>query len=74
VRTGSLKKRKNRNLQHEMSILVMGISSILECEKAGLLVYIFLTERWYIVLEENRLTAAFGKRHNSYQMRTCRWL
>jgi len=57
-----------------MSILVMGISSILECEKAGLLVYIFLTERWYIVLEENRLTAAFGKRHNSYQMHTRRWL
>jgi protein-S-isoprenylcysteine O-methyltransferase Ste14 len=57
-----------------MSIMVMGISFILECEKARLLGYIFLTERWYIVPEENQLTAAFGEQYKSYQMCTRRWL
>lgn len=40
----------------------------------GVLAYILLTERWYIVPEERRLIAMFGKEYESYQMRTRRWL
>lgn len=38
------------------------------------LVYLFLTERWYILPEEKRLMAAFGKEYESYRTRTRRWL
>ncbi len=38
------------------------------------LLNLILTERWYIVPEEKRLRASFGKKYLSYQMRTRRWL
>ncbi|HEY5729739.1 MAG TPA: isoprenylcysteine carboxylmethyltransferase family protein [Anaerolineales bacterium] len=40
----------------------------------GILVYLFLTERYYIMPEEKRLMTAFGKEYESYQTRTRRWL
>ena len=40
----------------------------------GILIFVFLTERWYIMPEEKRLIAAFGEQYKSYQMRTRRWL
>lgn len=40
----------------------------------GILVYFSLTEQWYIVPEENRLVAKFGKEYDSYRMRVRRWL
>jgi protein-S-isoprenylcysteine O-methyltransferase Ste14 len=39
-----------------------------------ILIYLLLTERWYILPEEKRLLASFGKKYLSYQMRTRRWL
>ncbi len=40
----------------------------------GILVYVFLVERWYIAPEEKCLIAVFGKEYAAYQMRTRRWL
>jgi len=40
----------------------------------GVLVYVLITDRWYIAQEEKRLTATFGKEYASYQIRTRRWL
>jgi protein-S-isoprenylcysteine O-methyltransferase Ste14 len=40
----------------------------------GIIVYILLTERWYIRPEEKRLMSAFGEQYKVYQMRTHRWL
>lgn len=40
----------------------------------GVIAYLFLTERWYILPEEKRLTKTFGKFYESYQKRTPRWL
>jgi protein-S-isoprenylcysteine O-methyltransferase Ste14 len=40
----------------------------------GVIVYLFITDRWYIPQEEKRLTATFGMEYESYRMRTRRWL
>ena len=40
----------------------------------GVLVYILLIERWYIMPEEKRLVATFGKQYESYRIGTRRWL
>ena len=40
----------------------------------GIITYIFLVQQWYIVPEEKRLVAIFGKQYESYRMRTRRWL
>ena len=40
----------------------------------GILMYVFLTEQWYIVPEEEGLLAAFGTEYDSYRKRTRRWL
>ena len=40
----------------------------------AVLVFIVLTERWYILPEEKRLAVVFGKGYESYQKRTRRWL
>jgi protein-S-isoprenylcysteine O-methyltransferase Ste14 len=39
-----------------------------------ILIYIVLAERWYILPEEKRLVARFGKEYESYRLRTRRWL
>jgi len=39
----------------------------------SILIYLFLTQRWYILPEEKRLTVTFGKEYESYRMRTRRW-
>jgi len=36
--------------------------------------YLWLAERWYILPEEKRLIATFGKVYEDYQKRTRRWL
>jgi len=36
--------------------------------------YLLLAERWYILPEEKRLIATFGKLYEDYQKRTRRWL
>ena len=36
--------------------------------------FVILTERWFIVQEERRLLATFGKEFQSYQKRTRRWI
>ena len=40
----------------------------------GVIAYVFLAEHWYILPEENRLSATFGKQYASYRKRTRRWL
>jgi protein-S-isoprenylcysteine O-methyltransferase Ste14 len=40
----------------------------------GVLVYLFVINRWYIPQEEKRLAATFGKEYEAYRMRTRRWL
>jgi protein-S-isoprenylcysteine O-methyltransferase Ste14 len=40
----------------------------------GIVAYVFLTERWYIAPEEERLIARFGKQYESFWVRTRRWL
>ncbi len=40
----------------------------------GILVFVFLTQQWYILPEEKRLIATFGREYKAYQARTRRWL
>jgi protein-S-isoprenylcysteine O-methyltransferase Ste14 len=40
----------------------------------AILLYVALAERWYILPEEKRLVARFGKEYESYRLRTRRWL
>ena len=40
----------------------------------AVLAYLALTERWYILPEEEKLNAAFGQEYESYRLRTRRWL
>ena len=40
----------------------------------GILVFLLVTDRWYIAQEEIRLAATFGKEYESYHRRTRRWL
>jgi protein-S-isoprenylcysteine O-methyltransferase Ste14 len=39
-----------------------------------IVLYLLLTERWYVVPEEKRLSATFGQEYESYRLRTRRWL
>jgi protein-S-isoprenylcysteine O-methyltransferase Ste14 len=40
----------------------------------GILVFLLVTDRWYIAQEEKRLAATFGKEYESYRRHTRRWL
>ena len=40
----------------------------------AVLMFIILTEQWYILSEEKRLAAVFAKDYESYQERTPRWV
>ncbi len=40
----------------------------------GVVVYLFVTDQWYIAQEEKRLAATFGKDYESYRRQTRRWL
>jgi protein-S-isoprenylcysteine O-methyltransferase Ste14 len=40
----------------------------------GLLLYLFLTQQWYIRPEEKRLVEKFGRAYESYIKKTRRWL
>jgi protein-S-isoprenylcysteine O-methyltransferase Ste14 len=40
----------------------------------GIIIYLVLTERWYIASEEKRLVAKFGSKYESYRSRTRRWI
>lgn len=40
----------------------------------GILLYLFLTQQWYILPEEKRLVKKFGKAYESYMKQTRRWL
>ncbi len=39
-----------------------------------IIIFMLLTEHWYILPEEKRLAGTFGKEYKSYQSRTRRWL
>jgi protein-S-isoprenylcysteine O-methyltransferase Ste14 len=61
-----------------LSLAMMLIGSWLALGSAsallGVIAFIFLAERWYIVPEEKRLVATFRKQYEAYRMRTRRWL
>ncbi len=40
----------------------------------GLVAYFLLTQRWYIVPEEEKLAVTFGNEYQAYRKRTRRWL
>lgn len=50
-------------------LLLGSLSSLL-----GILAFVLLTEQRYILSEEKRLAAAFGKDYRSYLKRTRRWI
>jgi protein-S-isoprenylcysteine O-methyltransferase Ste14 len=40
----------------------------------GILAFVLLTERWYIIPEEQRLAVSFGQQYQAYRLRTRRWI
>ena len=69
-------KHSRNPMYLSFALLLMGASLVLGSVSSliGVIVYLFITQRWYIVPEEKRLVATFGKQYESYQRRTRRWL
>jgi len=61
-----------------LSLAIMLIGAWLTLGSAspllGVIAFIILAERWYIVSEEKRLVVTFRKQYEAYQQRTRRWL
>ena len=58
------------------ALILIGVWLSLGSVSALLIVvaFIFFAEQWYILPEEKRLAALFGRQYETYRTRTRRWL